>query len=477
MVPVLTLPGHRGVWVGAALVAALAVVLIVPDTGPAAWVAFATSSALVAFALVLIPDGVGYGAAALFGTVALKEGLPVVADASIGVFHVVAVALGLAWVVQTARERLALGGCADAVGAHRFGRLTSYEWILAGAFLAGLWSLPMSLHKTKTLIYSGRLLFLWAVAVLVSRSLQSERSRRRALAWFVAGSVFATVVGLAQWAGFDIGNTAVHGNAFDGAIIVRPAAFYLDPNFLGVHLVLGVTGGLALAFRRGRSWWWLAAVVPMLAATAVTYSRSSWIALGVGLLTCVVFGPRELRMRLLAVMAAAGVIGALIVGPASLGARIGSIFDLGSGSSSATRLLMAEATVDMIEERPFFGTGLEAFQEAYSVYRKPGARVEISHPHQVPLTLIAETGVAGLIAQVTLLAAVLNAHRRRARARRTDVDVALLAGLFVMIVTAVFQFVLYFEPAWLYAGLLGSGLVVLDRGDGRAGSGVTTAKA
>jgi len=468
MEPLLILPGRRAVWVVLTLLGAFAAVVALPDTGLLAWVSFALAAALVAGALALVPDSAGYGAAALMATIALKDGLPVVDAASVGIFHVVALALAAVMTVQTWRSR--------GPGDRRPGvRLISYEWILAGPFLAGLWSLPTSLHTTKTVLYTGRLLLLWAIAVLVSRALASEHARHRALLWFVAGSTVAALVGLAQWAGLGIGNVAVQGNAFDGTLITRPAAFYLDPNFLGTHLVLGVVGGLALAFRRGTAWWWLVAVVPMLAATAVTYSRSSWLALAVGLLACVVFGPRELRARLLAIVVAAGVIGAVIIGPASLVARIGSVFDLTGGSSSATRLLMAEATVEMIADRPVFGTGLEAFQEAYSSYRKPGALVEVSHPHQVPLALIAETGIPGLAVQVLLLAAVLNAHRRRARAGTTDVDVALIAGLFAMIVTALLQYVLYFEPAWLFAGLLGSGVVLVKReaaeASGRAGSG------
>lgn len=468
MEPLLTLPGRRGVWVSVALLAALATVLLLPDAGPIAWASFVIASAFVALALALVPDGAGYGAAALMAAIALKDGIPVVETASVGVFHVVALALAAVVVVRAWRSR--------ASGERRPRlRLISYEWILAGPFLAGVWSLPTSLHTTKTVLYSGRLLLLWAIAVVVSRALASEHARHRALLWFVAGSTFAALVGLAQWAGLEIGNVAIQGNAFDGTLITRPAAFYLDPNFLGTHLVLGVVGGLALAFRRGRAWWWLVAVVPMFAATAVTYSRSSWLALAVGLLACVVFGPRELRARLLAIVVAAGIIGAVIIGPASLLARVGSVFDLTGGSSSATRLLMAEATAEMIVDRPVFGTGLEAFQEAYSTYRKPGALVEVSHPHQVPLALIAETGMPGLVVQVLLLAAVLNAHRRRARAGTTDVDVALIAGLFAMIVTALLQYVLYFEPAWLFAGLLGSGVVLVKRDAADAADGVPAA--
>lgn len=468
MEPLLTLPGRRGIWVSVALLAALATVLLLPDAGPIAWVSFIIAAVFVALALALVPDSAGYGAAALMAAIALKDGIPVVETASVGVFHVVALALAAVVVVRAWRSH-APGERRPRV------RLISYEWILAGPVLAGVWSLPTSLHTTKTVLYSGRLLLLWAIAVLVSRALASEHARHRALLWFVAGSTFAALVGLAQWAGLGIGNVAIQGNAFDGTLITRPAAFYLDPNFLGTHLVLGVVGGLALAFRGGKAWWWLVAVVPMLAATAVTYSRSSWLALAVGLLACVVFGPRELRARLLAIVVAAGIIGAVIIGPASLLARVGSVFDLTGGSSSATRLLMAEATAEMIADRPVFGTGLEAFQEAYSTYRKPGALVEVSHPHQVPLALIAETGFPGLVVQVLLLAAVLNAHRRRARAGTTDVDVALIAGLFAMIVTALLQYVLYFEPAWLFAGLLGSGVVLVKRDAAEVTDGVRAA--
>jgi O-antigen ligase len=425
----------------------VAAIALLPDVGPLAWISFALASVAGALALALVPDSTEYGAAALLAAIALKDGVTVVGSASVGVFHVAALALALVWIIRLWR---ASPRPADARGF----RLSVLEWALAGPFVAGLWSLPTSLHTTKTVLYSGRLLLLWAIAVLVARSLATERGRHRALMWFVGGSVALACVGLAQWGGLPLGHVAIQGNSLDGTLITRPAGFYLDPNFLGAHLVLGAAGGLALALGRGRSWWWLASLAPMLAVVALTYSRSSWLALVLGLLACVALAPRGLRVRLAVFVVAAGIVGVALVGPSSLLARVTSIFELESGSSSATRLLMAEAMVDMIADRPVFGTGLEAFTEAYSTYRLPGALVAVSHPHNVPLALIAETGIAGLIVQIIAITAVLSAVRRRWRAGPSDVDVWIVACLVALFASAVLQFVLYFEPMWLVVGVL-----------------------
>ena len=441
-------PRMRGpmMWAYLAGAVAVAALLVLPSDGPLAWLAFAIATAGVSVVLALVPNGTAWGAAALFGLVAVKDGIPVVASASMGVYHVVAAALAIVMAV-----------CFIGTRPRRLPRLSPLEWALAGPFLAGLWSLPTSIAPNLTVTYGARLLLLWVVAVLVARSLRTEGARRNALISLVTGGFAISLVAVAQWIWHRpaFGNFIVHGNAFDGTLIVRPAGFFLDPNFLGMYLVLASLAALALAFGGGRrAFLWLLPTVPMLGVVAITYSRSSWVSLIVGVLVLVVLVPKKARLWLAAVLAVGVVLAVALVGPASLATRVASVFVFEADSSSATRLLMTESTMEMIADRPLFGTGLEAFAEAYPSYQRPGARSDVAHPHQVPLALVAETGVAGLVAQIALLLATAVAIRRVWRAGLSPANAAVISGIAALLVGVFLQFFLYFEPLWLMTGLL-----------------------
>jgi O-antigen ligase len=107
----------------------------------------------------------------------------------------------------------------------------------------------------------------------------------------------------------------------------------------------------------------------------------------------------------------------------------------------------------MIADRPLTGVGLKAFDVAYPPYVLPGAEQSISHPHQVPLPFVAETGIAGAVA---LVAAVIAGVAAMIAARRSGAAVggAVTAGVLALGVGSLFQFFLYYEVAWLFAGLL-----------------------
>jgi len=441
----------RACLAGAIAVAAL---LVLPSEGPLAWLDFAIASAGTAVVLALIPDGTAWGAAALFALVAAKDGLGVVDSASVGVYHVVAAALAVVLIARFFRKRPL-----------RLPRLSPLEWALGGPFLAGLWSLPASLVPGLTATYTARLLLLWVVAVMVARTLRTEGTRRNALIGLVAGGVAISFVAVAQWVWHRpaFGHFVVHGNAFDGTLIVRPAGFYLDPNFLGMYLVLASLAAFALAFGGGRrALLWLLPTVPLLGVIAITYSRSSWVSLVVGVVMLVPLVPKKARLSLAGVLAVAVVLAVALVGPASLATRVTSVFELEPDSSSATRLLMTESTLEMIADRPVSGTGLEAFAEAYPSYAKPGARLDVTHPHQVPLALVAETGIAGLVVQIALLAATVAALRRVWRSGLSPVNAAVISGMAALLVGVFLQFFLYFEPLWLMTGLLAA--AALDAG-------------
>ena len=118
---------------------------------------------------------------------------------------------------------------------------------------------------------------------------------------------------------------------------------------------------------------------------------------------------------------------------------------------------MLRSSAKMLADHPLTGVGLEGFQAAYPPYRDPEALAEISHPHEVPVAFVAETGIAGLIAEVLLAVAIVVTILRRRRNGSTGYDAALLAAFLGLLFGTLFQFYLYFPVMWIVAGLFAAG--------------------
>ena len=425
-----------------ALVAIATVLALVPLEGPLAWTRFALCSAFVAAAVLSRSDGRVLAAAGLFAAIALKDGIPVVPGAFVGAFHVVlagsvAAALVTAW---RARSPLTL-------------RLTPLEWALGALPLAALWSLPGSLSPEATLAALGRLLMLWAAALVVSRSLREASDVTAVLRAFALAAVPIALLAVVQWAVPSIGIGIAGGQPGAATINGRPAGFYFDPNFLGAHLTLAAMAALWLVGSSTRRWLWQGVALMLLAVVALTFSRSAWVATLVWVAVTMVFAASRTRVATSGVVALAVLAGAIALGPAAVIDRARSVFDSAPNASNATRVQMGKASLAMIADRPVAGTGLGAFDVAYPAYRLPGADPDITHPHQVPIALIAETGVGGVAALLALLAAGGVAARSALRGRAAYGGAA-VAGVLALGVGSFFQYFLYFEVGWLFVGLL-----------------------
>lgn len=116
-------------------------------------------------------------------------------------------------------------------------------------------------------------------------------------------------------------------------------------------------------------------------------------------------------------------------------------FDTGQGSYTR-RILMYKASLAMFREKPLFGQGFSNF---YSVYMykqaevmkaEPGYRELIgeytNHPHNELLLIIAETGLAGIIAIIVLMAGAASTALSYGRERSGLYTALLLPILFHM---------------------------------------------
>jgi O-antigen ligase len=327
---------------------------------------------------------------------------------------------------------------------------------MGALFFAAVWSWPFSLDRATTSLDVVRIGFLWLFTALASHYLSQRRFADTALSVFLATVVAVSALALAQYLvpGLPIGN--VHTQvSLEGAQLSRVAALYSDPNNLAGFVSVGVTAAAAVLVHVRRPVVFITAAIAFVLASAAlvaTYSRTGWIGAFVGLIAVVLTAPPKLRLKL--VMAGiAVVVAASILAPGVIADRVASVVDYRRDESVATRVYMFGSAARMAEDYWQFGTGLGGFSQVYQQYRNPLALPYIVKPHEVPLALVAEAGVAGLIAVVLLTGSIIWIFFVARAGPWTYLQSAALAGVVALGLQSLFQYYLYFEYVWLFAAL------------------------
>ncbi|HZL04943.1 MAG TPA: O-antigen ligase family protein [Coriobacteriia bacterium] len=373
-------------------------------------------------------------------------------DYIVTVYQVVLLLTLAAWLWQAVR------GAAPPV------RLTAIDFWIAALLGAALWSLPFSFSRSDTLFSMGRLVFLVAFFRLVMTYLESDASlSRRFAATIVATSAAAAVLASLQHfvPGFDVGNTAMRLGTHL-APIVRGSAFFEDPNYLGgllsVALVVGLTIGLWEKDWR-RALWWFAGSAASAVGLYATLSRTAWLGAALGVLLALLAAPKN-RRGLVVVALLLGGVAVFALQPTMLLDRVRSIARIGDDTSISTRWHMFASAWRMIQNHWAMGVGLGGFAYAYPPYREFGTWLSVLKPHQLPVAMWAEMGIAGLIAEVGLTLSFMRLALRGWKAGLSVESRFALVGLITLVVQTLFQYFLFFEYLWL---LLAMAVVAIRR--------------
>jgi O-antigen ligase len=313
-----------------------------------------------------------------------------------------------------------------------WGRLwRTRSWVDAGVlgllFAAGLSTIfaeypGVAGHELRTVFLDSALLYaLW-------RAMPAGRDERRWL-WaavdaLLIGGVIAALAGIAQW--------------FSGAGVItaegvaRVRAWYGSPNNLALYLERVAPLALSAVVFGGvgrRRWTYGLALLPILAALYLTFSRGAWL-LG---LPAALIGMGAARGGKWRWGALAGVllIGAALL-PLAGTERLQSLLDTSAGTGFV-RLKLWQGTWNMIREHPVLGVGPDNFLYLYRTrYVLPGAweELNLSHPHNIVLDAWTRTGIVGLAALGVLVAALARRLWRGARQSARPAERMLYIGLF-----------------------------------------------
>ena len=327
--------------------------------------------------------------------IALLAGLPLISRTGLGL---VILAAGALWLLWSATQP-----------AGRIGAI--HAWLLlflAVAVLAtGLSPVPLAAAKglAKLLSYLG-------VYALMQRLLASDPIWwDRLVAALLAGELATSVIALRQLYGptEELARWADPNSLAEGTIrIYGPLG---NPNLLAGYLVPILPLAL-VALLRWRGWGQRlfagAALVLGAAATLFSYSRGGWLGLlaALGLLVLLLllrairhWPPLWRRLLPLALLVAATMLIAVAATQIEpIRTRVASLLAGRGDSSNNFRINVWLSAIQMIQDRPWIGIGPgnDAFNSLYPLYQQP--KFNALSAYSVPLEILVETGVPGLIA-------------------------------------------------------------------------------
>jgi O-antigen ligase len=241
----------------------------------------------------------------------------------------------------------------------------------------------------------------------------------------------------------------------------------LNPNTFGQVLAASAVLAFYLAcMETRRSGRLLAGAIAVACTAGVVYtqSRAALVALAIGALA--IGALRGVRVRVLALAAAAAVVLGLLVLPQPLAQRVSSLADVVTTNpvalqDTALRGRAAEnlAALRMWTEHPLVGVGPDNFESRYLGYSAAigiDPRPEQRSAHNLYLESLAETGVLGGLAFFSILGlALTGAWRARKLLERPDalLGEGLFVALGVFLITALTLNSAYARYQWIFVGL------------------------
>lgn len=329
-------------------------------------------------------------------------------------------------------------------------------------FLSGaVISVPLTYSMPLSLVGVLHLSFLVGAYFVLSRAARTDTGRGDiTLATIAAGSLTAAVaLGQSFLPHFPLEVLRATESFAEGAEVVRASGFFDNPNTMALLLVLSALFAAERVFgavRPSDRALYAGAVALSLAGIGVSYSRAALVGIVVGAVVLGALLIRSSRGRMSFVAGLIALLALALVLP-GVGERARSIVDFRGDASAMDRVYLSGVSVRMFAAHPITGVGIQAFRAAYPEYEDPRVTIDpVTDGHQMPLSVPAEVGVLGLIAEMMLVAALVGALMRAMRTAERPVLAGGLAAMVAITVMALFNTFVFFESLWIAAALVGA---------------------
>lgn len=346
-------------------------------------------------------------------------------------------------------------------------------WTIIWWMLSGFWGIG-SIWKNKTLrlwfilqlIFAGWILLSWAwsyerilhpavtigaalpfvLVILFSLALTCSRVPiRLILAALIIGLFWNSILASLQVAhqgslGLKLLGEFQVDPASSGTVIVqagnirwlRPYGLLPHPNILGGFLVIGLLGAFGWSLSEQKKYWLLGVVIFIfgLWSLFLSFSRSAWLALAVGLLILLTLTFKTWlfdRSRLIRVIAILG--GSLVAGglffllyQPFLSARAGLSDESVELRSVSDRNVYNQIAIDAIKKSPILGTGIGNFPWYSTDYIAKKTKFDLrGQPvHNIYLSAWSELGVTGLGLFLLIVGTAIRVSITNIRLRRNQ---------------------------------------------------------
>jgi len=237
-------------------------------------------------------------------------------------------------------------------------------------------------------------------AVVLSFARDETFATRMVLAWAAGGAVVGVI---------GVSTTLLGIGMPDGRLQLTIGSNGLGSIFAMAAVLLLV----AFALESGRQRWLACTgVSAVVVALALTQSRGGWLGGAIGLATLTAFvSPRRFLVCLC--MAAVALVAASPLITAGLSAQTGRLSDTLDAEGIRSRPAIWRTVPRILAGHLLLGVGLTTFSRAYRRVVPEAVALDLSpHAHNVFLSFLAETGVAGLAAFVALISAIIGAMWR-----------------------------------------------------------------
>jgi O-antigen ligase len=308
-----------------------------------------------------------------------------------------------------------------------------------------------SLPRAPSLPLAAKELVKWGeflAIMLVVTNLASEQQSLALVACLLLAGIAQAALGAHQFL------TRSGPEFFAFGRFLRAYGTFEQPNPFGGYMGLSAPLALALVLYSRRhefpawlKWLALGSLAALGAGIAMSGSRGAWLGAGAALgIVTIAYGRRGQVIVLIAVLVLAltGIWGGAsllpdqiverlsgflpLIGGLRAGGTVTSVEVTDANYANLERLAFWQTAADMWSDHLWLGVGIGNYQTAYTQYSLPKWRNALGHAHNYYLNIAAEAGLLGLLAYLSLWAAVLWWLAKTAHQARSTYTQALALG-------------------------------------------------
>lgn len=261
-------------------------------------------------------------------------------------------------------------------------------------------SLIYSPERSEGLFQTIRFMVLLAMTYLIYNAINSKEELRTITAVIIVSAVIVALKSLYDT--YSNPEVIAFNYLNIGKRIIRSAGDETDPNKFAISFALPFAlclNHLLTAESKRLKALLFTALLIILAAVLVTYSRSTWVALAVSMMITLQY---HRKYSIIVYLAVFGIIVLLVSSTArtlfmSILQRMKDIFAGTSDDSSNIRLLLFSGAVQMFLDSWLIGVGFEAFSTRFQTYYTKQETIGVYEPHNEYYRILAELGIIGFL--------------------------------------------------------------------------------